>query len=97
MWKIEYTKRFLKELAALPKEVQSRIELIVFAELEAKNPFELGYLNKMKGYKDKYKIRVGDYRIGLTIDKTNGLWHPLIISIHYLFSQFCVSLHSGAF
>jgi len=67
MWKIEYTKRFLKELAALPKEVQSRIELIVFAELEAKNPFELGYLNKMKGY----KIRVGDYRIGLTIDKTN--------------------------
>nr|WP_308253415.1 type II toxin-antitoxin system RelE/ParE family toxin [Geminocystis sp. GBBB08] len=25
----------------------------------------------MKGYKDKYKIRVGDYRIGLTIDKTN--------------------------
>jgi mRNA interferase RelE/StbE len=71
MWKIEYTKRFLKELASLPKEVQSRIELIVFAELEAENPFELGYLNKMKGYKDKYKIRVGDYRIGLTIDKTN--------------------------
>jgi mRNA interferase RelE/StbE len=71
MWKIEYTKRFLKELAALPKEVQSRIELIVFAELEAENPFELFYLNKMKGYKDKYKIRVGDYRIGLTIDKIN--------------------------
>lgn len=59
MWKIEYTKRFLNELAALPKEVQSPIELIVFAELEAENPFELGYLNKMKGYKDKYKIRVG--------------------------------------
>ena len=25
----------------------------------------------MKGYKDKYKIRVGDYRIGLTLDKQN--------------------------
>lgn len=25
----------------------------------------------MKGYKDKYKIRVGDYRIGLTLDKKN--------------------------
>jgi mRNA interferase RelE/StbE len=47
------------------------VELIVFDELEAGNPFELGYLNKMKGYKDKYKIRVGDYRIGLTIEKTN--------------------------
>jgi mRNA interferase RelE/StbE len=22
----------------------------------------------MKGYPDKYKIRVGDYRIGLTVD-----------------------------
>lgn len=22
----------------------------------------------MKGYADKYKIRVGDYRIGLTVD-----------------------------
>ena len=57
MWRVEYTKRFLKELGSLPKEFQSRIELIVFDELETENPFELGYLNKMKGYKDKYKIR----------------------------------------
>jgi mRNA interferase RelE/StbE len=28
----------------------------------------------MKGYPDKYKIRVGDYRIGLTVDApTNTL------------------------
>ena len=71
MWKIEYNKRFLKELASLPKEVQPRVESIVFSELEADNPFELGYISKMKGYKDKYKVRVGDYRIGLTIDRTN--------------------------
>jgi mRNA interferase RelE/StbE len=71
MSKIEYNKRFLKELASLPKEVQPRVESIVFSELEADNPFELGYISKMKGYKDKYKVRVGDYRIGLTIDKTN--------------------------
>jgi mRNA interferase RelE/StbE len=51
MWKIEYTKRFLKELSSLPKQIQSRIELIVFTELEVENPFELGYINKMKGYK----------------------------------------------
>ena len=69
MWEVEYTKRFLKELASLPQDTQSRIESIVFSELDAQNPFELAYLSKMKGYKDKYKIRVGDYRIGLTIDK----------------------------
>jgi mRNA interferase RelE/StbE len=39
MWKIEYTKRFLKELAALPKEVQSRIELIVFALIRSQESF----------------------------------------------------------
>ncbi|MDZ8091860.1 MAG: type II toxin-antitoxin system RelE/ParE family toxin [Nostoc sp. DedQUE05] len=69
MWQVEYTKRFLKELAALPVEIQSRIEPIVFQELETENPFELGYLEKLKGYSDKYKIRVGDYRIGITLDQ----------------------------
>ena len=53
MWKVEYTKKFLKELASLPTNIQSRIELIVFRELEAENPFELRYLKKMKGYKNK--------------------------------------------
>ena len=69
MWKVEYTKRFLKELAKLPKSVQERVEVIVFDELECSNPFDLGYLEKMKGYTDKYKVRVGNYRIGLTLDK----------------------------
>jgi len=69
MWQVEYTKRFLKELASLPTATQSRVETIVFQELESENPFELGYLSKMRGYKDKYKIRVGDYRIGVTVDK----------------------------
>ncbi len=69
MWKVEYTKRFLKELAAMPLEIQRRVELIVFQELESDNPFELGYIEKLKGYTDKYKIRVGDYRIGITIER----------------------------
>ncbi|WP_066383907.1 type II toxin-antitoxin system RelE family toxin [Anabaena sp. CA = ATCC 33047] len=69
MWQVEYTKKFLKELADLPEDVQARIEPIVFQELESENPFDLGYLQKMKGYEDKYKIRVGDYRIGIAVDK----------------------------
>jgi mRNA interferase RelE/StbE len=71
MWKVKYSKKFLKELVSLPQDIQVKIEVIVFNELVTENPFELGYLIKMKGYKDKYKIRVGDYRIGLTLDKSN--------------------------
>jgi mRNA interferase RelE/StbE len=69
MWTVEYTKRFLKELAALPTEIQYRVEPIIFEELESENPFVLGYLEKLRGYPDKYKVRVGDYRIGITADK----------------------------
>jgi mRNA interferase RelE/StbE len=68
MWTVEYTKRFLKELARLPETNRSRAEEIVFQELKTENPFGLGYIEKMAGYSDKYKIRVGDYRIGLTLD-----------------------------
>lgn len=44
MWKVNYTKIFLKELSKLPKQEQSKIEIIVFDELPSKNPFELGYI-----------------------------------------------------
>ena len=71
MWKVEYTKRFLKELSELPKEIQVQAEHIVFEELLTSDPFSLGYLERMRGYPDKYKIRLGDYRIGITIDKKN--------------------------
>ena len=69
MWKVKYTKKFLKELASCSKNIQSRVEPIVFEQLSCDNLFELGYIEKMKGYDDKYKIRVGNYRIGITIDK----------------------------
>jgi len=69
VWKVEYKRKFLKELASLPQNIQSRLEIIVFKELETDNPFELDYINKIKWYKDKYKIRIGDYRIGLTINQ----------------------------
>ena len=73
MWKVEYTKRFLKELSKLPKDIQTHAEKIVFDELLSTEPFELGYLEHMTGYPDKYKIRIGKYRIGITIDKTQRL------------------------
>jgi mRNA interferase RelE/StbE len=73
MWKVEYTKRFLKELSELPRETQSQVESIVFAELITENPFSLGYLERMTGYPDKYKIRIGSYRIGISVDKRNNL------------------------
>ncbi len=69
MWEVEYTKRFLKELSKLPNEIRVQAEKIVFEELLSSAPFDLGYLERMTGYPDKYKIRIGKYRIGIAIDK----------------------------
>jgi mRNA interferase RelE/StbE len=69
MWKVEYKNRFLKELSKLPSGVQAQAEKTVFKDLICENPFVLGYLEQMKGYPGKYKIRIGQYRIGVTIDK----------------------------
>lgn len=41
-WRIEYTKRFLKDLARLPKEIRNQVEEIVFEEID--NPFKVGYI-----------------------------------------------------
>lgn len=45
MYKVEYTKRFLKELSRLPPQTQSQAERIVFEDLPSKNPFQLGYVD----------------------------------------------------
>ncbi len=73
MWEVEYTKRFLKELSKLPKEFQSKAEDIVFKDIVSSNPFDLGCIEQMTGYPGKYKIRIGKYRIGITIDKQSQL------------------------
>ena len=73
MWKVEYIRRFLKELSKLPREIQVQAEKIVFEEILSTNPFDLGYLEHMTGYPDKYKIRIGKYRIGITLDKSQKL------------------------
>ena len=72
-WKIEYTKTFLKELAQLPKEIQKRGEEIAFKGLSSENPFGIGYIEQMTGYRDKHKIRIGNYRMGITIIKEKKL------------------------
>lgn len=73
MWKTEYKKIFLKELSKIPVSVRTRIEKIVFEELICENPHKLGLIEKLKGYDNKYKIRVGDFRIGLTLDSNTKI------------------------
>jgi len=81
MWHILYKPAFLRDMARLPEGVRPRVEQMAFHELPAAgNPFTIGGLEKLQGYRDYYRIRFGDYRVGVTIDsqaRTVELWRVL--------------------
>jgi mRNA interferase RelE/StbE len=55
MWKVEYKKRFLKELSKVPEDIQIQAEKMVFEDLTSGNHFNLGYLEQMRGIQTKIK------------------------------------------
>lgn len=66
MMKIEIKKKFLKELSKIPNEYSTTIEKFIFETLSTyDNLSEIGKVEKMTGYKNYFKIRFGDYRIGI--------------------------------
>ncbi len=67
--KVEYRKRFLKELAKIPASQRIEVENFVFDELPTLSRIaESGKIEQLKGYHGYYKIRFGDYRIGLHVE-----------------------------
>ncbi len=66
--KVQYRKLFLEDLARIPATVRQRIEKFVFEEApKLKAPGESGKIEHLKGYKGCYKVRFGDYRVGLKV------------------------------
>jgi len=64
--KVEYRKRFLKELAKIPTPYRKEIEEFVFENLpNVESIAASGNIEQLKGYHGFYKIRFGAYRIGM--------------------------------
>lgn len=65
---ITYRKKFLKELVDIPLKHQRKIERFAFEQFpKSKTIFSLRKIERLKGYPGYYKIRFGDYRVGLKI------------------------------
>lgn len=68
--KIKFKKQFLKDLIKIPVEYRNKIERLAFNDIPEENSEQiLKRLSKMKGYEGYYKIKVGDYRMGLYMEK----------------------------
>jgi mRNA-degrading endonuclease RelE of RelBE toxin-antitoxin system len=73
MWQVVYARTCLKELAGQPSEVRQRVEKIVFGEEIESDPRLGGRVQPLAGYRRYFKIRVGNYRIGLLTLKSRWL------------------------
>ena len=63
-----YQKKFLKDLAVIPSERRTQIEQFVFEDVpKYVSIFDCGKVEQMTGYPGYYKIRFGNYRIGVKI------------------------------
>ena len=67
---IEYRKRFLKDLSRIPSKTRNHIEQLAFEELPSlENHTSSKKIEKLKGYPNYFKIRIGSYRLGLKFER----------------------------
>ena len=67
--KVVHHKTFLKELANIPANSRKAIEVFAFEEAPELNSIAAsGKIEKLKGFKNYYKVRFGDYRVGLRLE-----------------------------
>jgi len=68
--KVEFKKSFLKELKKLKnKSLKNSIAECIIQVESAENIAHIKNSKKLAGYDVYYRIRVGDYRIGVKIEK----------------------------
>lgn len=66
----ELEKAFVKDFQKLKnKELATAIAEAIKQVSNASNSSEITNLKKLSGYKSAFRIRIGDYRIGITIEK----------------------------
>ncbi len=68
---VQYRQAFLKDLKQLKSSTSyQRIYALAFTTLEAINTLEeISDIKAMRGYAGRYRIRIGDYRIGIEVNE----------------------------
>jgi mRNA interferase RelE/StbE len=62
-----FKRRFIKDFKKLPKDIKKDVRELCFLitpKAENLNDLEKDSLKKIKGFKNYYRVRIGDYRIG---------------------------------
>lgn len=66
---VVFDRSFLKAITKLKdKELKLRIEKLIVEVEQADTLADIKHLKKMEGFKTFYRIRVGDYRVGIELE-----------------------------
>ena len=77
--KVEFRDSFAKDLKGIrDKSVLRRAKEIIATIEKADSPAHIPNLKKLKGYANYYRLRAGDYRVGL------ALHHDTVIFVRIL-------------
>lgn len=69
--KVEYRQLFLKDLKKLKKlPIYQKVFDLTFSILTEINSLQdVNQIKAMKGYPNRYRIRIGDYRVGIEVNE----------------------------
>lgn len=86
---LSFEKSFLKSLDKISDEaVKNKIVAVIINVEEAKSLHEINQLRKLKGFKNYYRIKLGDYRIGLEVEGNNSVVFILIAHRKEIYRRF---------
>lgn len=72
---IEVSRKFQKQLMACKDlGIRSKILYIIETVAASDNMQEIPNLKKLTGFKNSFRIRMGDYRIGIVIDENKVIF-----------------------
>lgn len=66
---IEFDKVFKKDSINLPPNIKNAISTLVSEVQKSESLKSIAGIKKLKGSKSYFRVRLGDYRIGLYLDK----------------------------
>ena len=68
--KVKYKASFLRDLKQINnKKIKKQIEQIINTAKSATQISDIPNIRKLRGYKNFYRIRIGNYRIGLYFEE----------------------------
>jgi mRNA interferase RelE/StbE len=68
--KTEFLKQFIRDTDKLSvQSVRNEVIKIIKNVEDSASPTEIKGLKKLSGYKNAFRIKIGDYRIGIFIEK----------------------------